>query len=128
MLARRNALRPLRVQTGKARYEHMFSALPLKADITLRTRYVRFVPEAAVRSAALLTHSRLSTIEVPVHLRSPGVMAPVQASAEPQPVPPRPCRAAPSRRSRTQGQEAAATPLSHRECAGLRSARCQEVG
>src|SRR6266576_2312048 len=53
-------------------------------------------------------HSRLSTIEVPVHLRSPGVMVPVQASARPQPVPRRPCRAAPSRRSRTQGQEAAA--------------------
>jgi hypothetical protein len=32
------------VKTGKARYEHMFSALPLKADMTLRTRYVRFVP------------------------------------------------------------------------------------
>jgi malonyl-CoA decarboxylase len=32
-----------------------------------------------------LTHSRLSTIEVPVHLKSPGVMVPVQASAEPQP-------------------------------------------
>jgi hypothetical protein len=26
----------------------MFSALPLKADITLRTRYVRFVPGAEV--------------------------------------------------------------------------------
>jgi|SRR5712692_6348562 len=35
---------PIRVKTGKARYEHMFSALPLKADIALRTRYVRFVP------------------------------------------------------------------------------------
>ncbi|MEY2602593.1 MAG: hypothetical protein QOH31_351, partial [Verrucomicrobiota bacterium] len=35
---------PLRVKTGKARYEHMFSALPLKADMTLRTRYVRFGP------------------------------------------------------------------------------------
>ena len=27
----------------------MFSALPLKADMTLRTRYVRFVPRPAVR-------------------------------------------------------------------------------
>ena len=36
--------RPFGVKTGKAHYEHMFSALPLKADITLRTRYVRFVP------------------------------------------------------------------------------------
>jgi hypothetical protein len=36
------------VKTGKAHYEHMFSALPLKADITLRTRYVRFVPIAEV--------------------------------------------------------------------------------
>ena len=88
----------------------------------------RFAPEAAVRSAALLTHSPLSTIEVPVHLRSPGEMVPVQASAEPQPVPRRPCRAAPSRRSRTQGQEAAADLLSHRECASPRSARWQEAG
>ncbi len=35
---------PRWVKTGKARYEHMFSALPLKADIALRTRHVRFVP------------------------------------------------------------------------------------
>ncbi len=112
--------------------------------------------EAAVRSAAFLTHSQLSTIEVaensrpaffarrnepppkamprtgrgrlPVHLRSPGVMVPVQASAEPQPVPRRPCRAAASRRARTQGQEAAAALLPHRECASLRSARWQEAG
>src|SRR5258706_8226845 len=40
------------VKTGKARCEHMFSALPLKADITLRTRYVRFVPKS--RSAAFI--------------------------------------------------------------------------
>ena len=32
------------VKTGKAPCEHMFSALPPKADIMLRTRYVRFVP------------------------------------------------------------------------------------
>jgi hypothetical protein len=42
------------VKTGKARYEHRFSALPLKADITLRTRYVRFVPNPEV--AASLDH------------------------------------------------------------------------
>src|SRR5258707_9273157 len=88
----------------------------------------RLWPEAAVRSAALLTHSRLS-IEVPVHLRSPSVMmVPVQGSAELQPVPRRPCRAAPSRRSRTQDQEEAAAPLPHRECASPRSARSQEAG
>src|SRR4029077_11854959 len=87
-----------------------------------------FAPETAVRSAALLTLSRLSTIEVPVHLRSPGVMVPVQASAERQPMPRRPYRAAPSRRSRTQGQEAAAAPLRHRERANPRSARWQEAG
>jgi hypothetical protein len=50
-----------------------------------------------------MTHSRPSTIEVPAHLRSPGVKVPAQASAESQPVPRRPYRAAPSRRSRTQG-------------------------
>src|SRR5258707_10130348 len=33
-----------RVKTGKAPWEQMSSALPPKADITLRTRYVRFVP------------------------------------------------------------------------------------
>jgi hypothetical protein len=43
---------PLGVKTGKARYEHMFSALPLKADITLRTRYVRFVPQLDSCTAA----------------------------------------------------------------------------
>src|SRR3984893_11261690 len=55
-------------------------------------------------------------------------MVPVQASAEPQPRPQRPYRAAPSRRSRTQGQEAAAVPLPHRECASPRSARWQAAG
>ncbi|SRR5258706_15604857 len=39
------------VKTGKARYEHMFSALPLKADIALRTRYVRFVPKPEVAAS-----------------------------------------------------------------------------
>jgi hypothetical protein len=85
-------------------------------------------PKEAVRSAALSTHSRLSTIEVPVHFRSPGVMVPVRASAEPQPVPRRPCRAAASRRARTQGREAAAAPLPRRECASPQSARWQEAG
>ena len=60
-------------------------------------------------------------------IRSPGATVPVQASAERQPMPRRPCRAAPSRRSRTQGQEAAAAPLPHRECASPRSARWQEA-
>ena len=89
-----------------------------------------FVSSAPCSGSTLsrMTHNRLSTIEVPVHLRSPGVMIPVQASAEPQPVPLRPCRAAPSRRSRTQGQEEAAAPLLHRECASPRSARWQEAG
>ena len=32
------------VKIGKAPCEQMFSALPLRADMTLRTRYVRFVP------------------------------------------------------------------------------------
>ena len=66
------------------------------------------------------THSRLSTIEVPVHLRSPGVLVPVQASAERRPMPRRPCRAAASRRSRTQGQEDAAAPLPTLEFASPR--------
>src|SRR5258705_12803281 len=33
----------LRVETGKAHCEQMFSALPLKADMTLRAPHVRFV-------------------------------------------------------------------------------------
>src|SRR5712671_5850799 len=61
--------------------------------------------EPDVRTRMRLPYSRLSTIEALVHLRSPGVIVPVQASARPQPVPRLPCRAAPSRRSRTQGQE-----------------------
>src|SRR5258705_13902790 len=35
---------PRWVKTGKAPCEHMVSVLPPKADIPLRTRYVRFVP------------------------------------------------------------------------------------
>jgi hypothetical protein len=38
---------PLRVKTGKAQCEHMFSALPLRADIAHCVRHVRFVPPAA---------------------------------------------------------------------------------
>jgi hypothetical protein len=34
---------PLRVKTGKAQCEHMFSALPPKADVAQRGRHVRFV-------------------------------------------------------------------------------------
>src|ERR1700688_4520819 len=37
------------VKTGKAQCEHMFSALPLRADIAQQSRHVRFVPEAEVR-------------------------------------------------------------------------------
>ncbi len=36
------------VKTGKARCEHMFSALPLRADIAQCGRHVRFVPRAEV--------------------------------------------------------------------------------
>jgi len=54
------------VKTGKAQCEHMFSALPLKADITLRTRYVRFVPISEVgdiiRSAR--RHARAAMMEL----------------------------------------------------------------
>jgi hypothetical protein len=32
------------VKTGKAPCEHMFSGLPLKADVAQRGRHVRFVP------------------------------------------------------------------------------------
>jgi hypothetical protein len=35
---------PPGVKTGKAQCEHMFSALPLRADIAQQTRHVRFVP------------------------------------------------------------------------------------
>src|SRR5258705_5665980 len=42
---RRNQARCLRwVKTGKAQCEHMFSALPLRADIAEQSRHVRFVP------------------------------------------------------------------------------------
>src|SRR5712672_2382822 len=49
------------VKTGKARCEHMFSALPLRADIAQCSRHVRFVPigdistlQTAARWARLL--------------------------------------------------------------------------
>ena len=42
--------RLLWVKTGKAQCEHMFSALPLIADIAQCSRHVRFVP---------CTHSRV---------------------------------------------------------------------
>lgn len=74
-----------------------------------------------------ITHGRLSPTEAPIHLRSPSAMVRVRASAEPQPVPRRPCQAAPSRRSRTRGQEEAATPLPRRECASPQSARWPEL-
>jgi hypothetical protein len=47
-----------------------------------------------MQRTAPMTHNLLSTIEVPVHLRSPGEMVPVQASAEPRQVPRRPCQPA----------------------------------
>jgi hypothetical protein len=34
----------IRVKTGKAQWEYMFSALPLRADIAQSSRHVRFVP------------------------------------------------------------------------------------
>src|SRR6266550_3384362 len=40
------------VKPGKPQCEHMFSALPLRADIAQRSRYVRFVPLATIRTAA----------------------------------------------------------------------------
>jgi hypothetical protein len=48
-------LQSTRTLRWKAHYEHMFSALPLKADITLRTRYVRFVPTAEVAALFLVS-------------------------------------------------------------------------
>src|SRR5437667_8455559 len=36
------------VKTGKARCEHMFSALPLRADIAQCSRHVRFVPRCDI--------------------------------------------------------------------------------
>jgi|GraSoi_2013_20cm_1033751.scaffolds.fasta_scaffold26190_3 hypothetical protein len=39
---------PLWVKTGKAHYEHIFSALPLKADIRRAGRDVRKVPNSEV--------------------------------------------------------------------------------
>jgi len=41
---------PSWVKPGKPQCEHMFSALPLRADIAQRSRYVRFVPIAGIRS------------------------------------------------------------------------------
>src|SRR6266436_844897 len=39
---------PVGVKTGKARCEHMFSALPLRADIAQCSRHVRFVPRCDI--------------------------------------------------------------------------------
>jgi hypothetical protein len=38
----------IRVKTGKAHYEHMFSALPPKADSGRTSRDVRFVPDSVL--------------------------------------------------------------------------------
>src|SRR5258706_5690832 len=39
-------------KSGKTRCEHMFSALPLRADIAQRSRYVRFMPIAGITRLA----------------------------------------------------------------------------
>jgi hypothetical protein len=39
------------VKTGKAQCEHIFSALPLRADIAQQTRHVRFVPKGDIHSS-----------------------------------------------------------------------------
>jgi DNA invertase Pin-like site-specific DNA recombinase len=41
------------LKTGKAHYEHMFSALPLKADITLRTSVQDIVRAVKAKGASL---------------------------------------------------------------------------
>src|SRR5882757_3322729 len=51
---RPNIQRPLWVKRRNTHREQMFSALPLKADMTLRTPYVRFVPLATSQSKARL--------------------------------------------------------------------------
>jgi hypothetical protein len=40
------------VKTGKAQCEHMFSALPPRADIAQYSRHVRFVPHPDIRDVA----------------------------------------------------------------------------
>ncbi len=35
----------------------MFSALPLKADISLRTRYIRFVPNPDIAALPIIAHA-----------------------------------------------------------------------
>src|SRR5258706_7931134 len=63
------------VKTGKARYDHMFSALPLKADIALRTRYVRFVPKADLGSVAIADGLLIDGVSKDVHHRPPNAFA-----------------------------------------------------
>ena len=46
------------VKTGKAQREQMFSALPLKADIEQRGRYVRFVPIAERHQVHASMHAK----------------------------------------------------------------------
>src|SRR5258707_7989395 len=69
------------VKTGKAQCEQMFSALPLKADITLRTRYVRFVPITEVVVHAETGHA-------PSHGRASFAMCSTRCSASS----PTPCK------------------------------------
>src|SRR6476646_11637530 len=49
MAANANVPHPLWIKTGKAPCEHMFSALPLRADIAQRSRHVRFVPDSVAK-------------------------------------------------------------------------------
>ena len=49
------------VKTGKAPCEHMFSALPLRADIAQRSRHVRFVPKGDVTPVYSITPSTVAS-------------------------------------------------------------------
>ncbi len=51
----------IRVKTGKAPCEHMFSALPLRADIAQRSRHVRFVPKGDVTPVYSITPSTVAS-------------------------------------------------------------------
>src|SRR5258706_12454259 len=53
-VVRRSSECRIRVKTGKAQCEQMFSALPPRADIARRSRHVRFVPSRDSCTAAKL--------------------------------------------------------------------------
>src|ERR1035437_475746 len=64
------------VKTGKAQCEHIFSALPLRADIAQCSRHVCFVPISDIRSRQL--KRPLSFAHSPVKLtKSPAVVGPL---------------------------------------------------